>query len=188
MNKLNLLNKLEKLELDKKTMALIVFIFLLLFYIDFNFAVKLQLKGIKTLTPKIIKLKKDLNSLAKDLTVMQDLKNKQMEVRQSGTFQAKKIITREQIPQLLEDISDIANRNQVKINKINKVSPSKESKSEEEKIALDLVCDYHHLGSFINALENAEKFISIEEIKITPNTSDYFQQNIKLVLKTYVKK
>lgn len=185
MSSSDLLNKFKKLELDKKKIFLFAIVFLFIVYIDFISLVKLQLRGIKTISSEIIKLKTDMNNLTKDAIIMQDFKNKQIKAGPDTSLKVKKIITQDQMPLFLQDIAALANRNNVKIIKI---SPSKESRSDEEKIALDLSCDYHHLGSFLNALENAEKFIAVEEIKITSNTSNYFQQNVKLVLKTYVKK
>lgn len=189
MNKLNLLNKLESIDLDKKKIILVGVIFLLVIYIDFTYLLKLQLKGIKTLNPKIIKLKKDINNLTKDSAIIQDLKGKSLKgTTGGGTLKVKKIISPDQLPQLLQDISDVANANQVKLINLTKISPSKDAKSDEERISLDLTCDYHHFGAFINALENAGKFMSMEEIKITSDPANYFQQNVKLVLKIYVKK
>ena len=69
----NLLNKLKGLKLDNKKIFIIAFVGVLILYIDFAFIMKLQLQGIRTLTPKIIKLKKDFDNLAKDLSWMHDL-------------------------------------------------------------------------------------------------------------------
>jgi hypothetical protein len=55
-------------------------------------------------------------------------------------------------------------------------------------INLDLLCDYHHLGKFINDLENAEILFGVEGIRITSQEGNYFQQKVNLILKTYVKK
>ena len=191
-----LLDKLNELKVDNKKIFLIAFVGVLILYIDFAFIMKLQLQGIRTLTPKIIKLKKDVDNLAKDLSWMQDLERKASKDKaQIGALKPKEIISEDKILLLLQKVSDLANKNQVKIMQIN---TSKDAKVQEEVIAgerllpviitLDLICGYHSLGSFINALENAGQYIDVQDIKIIRDPHDYLLQNVNLVLKTYAKK
>jgi Tfp pilus assembly protein PilO len=131
-----------------------------------------------------------MEALSRDLIAMQQSKTKQEVVTK-----AKEIISEGQLPWLLQEISDIANKFEVKITQI---KPSQDVKSQEEIIApvklfplfitLDLSCGYHSLGSFINELENANRFIAIKDMRISRSSSDYLHQSITLVLKTYVKK
>jgi len=193
----NLLNKLNELKLDNKKIFLIAFVGLLILYADFAFIMKLQLQGIRTVTPKIIKLKKDIDNLAKDLSWMQDLERKASKDKtQIGApNKAKEIISEDKILLLLQEVSDLANMNKVKIMQIN---TSKDTKVQEEVIAgerllpiiitLDLTCGYHSLGSFINALENAGQYIDVQDMKIIRDPHDFLLQNVNLVLKTYAKK
>ncbi len=192
----NLLNKLNELKLDNKKIFLIAFVGLLILYVDFAFIMKLQLQGIITLTPKIIKLKKDVDNLAKDLSLMQDLERKASKDKaQIGALKPKEIISENKILLLLQEVSELANKNRVKIMQIN---TSKDTKAQEEVIAgerllpiiitLDLTCGYHSLGSFINALENARHFIELQDMKIIRDPHDHLLQNVNLVIKTYAKK
>jgi Tfp pilus assembly protein PilO len=194
---INLLNKLNELKVAHKKIFIIAFVGVLILYLDFAFIMKLQLQGIRTLTPKIIKLKKDIDSLAKDLSWMQDLGRRQSKDKaQIGApNKAKEIISEDKILLLLQKVSDLANKNRVKIMQIN---TSKDAKVQEEVIAgerllpiiitLDLTCGYHSLGSFINALENARHFIELQDMKIIRDPRDYLLQNVNLVLKTYAKR
>ena len=193
---INLLNKFQTLiklrdKLDNKTILLIILVWLIIICITFSFLIKLQLATIRAVTGKIIRLEKDTDALTKNLALMQ-----QEKIKQKTVSKAKKIIPEEEVSLLLQDISNIANKHNVKIMEL---KPSKESKAKETKatptaeltpilITLDLFCSYHNLGSFINDLENAEVFMAVEELKITPQQADYFKQRVSLVLKTYVKK
>ena len=193
----NLLNRLRAFKfpdlkaLDKKKMALIIGISLVVIYIDFAFLVKLQIKTIKTVAPQVAKLNSTIKTLTKDLANMQELKRKQNEIKQKGLSEAKKIISEAQIPLFLQDISDIANSNKVKIMQI---KPAKEGPNEfgakftPLTITLDLSCDYHQLGSFLNKLGTASGFIIVQNMKISRDPGNYFFQNVNFVLKTYVKK
>lgn len=194
MCSLKMINLLNKIQLDKKKIFFIVLGSFVILYLDFVFLIGLQFKHIKNISPKIIKLKQDMENFSKELATMQDLKGKQVETKQKALLKAKKVISEEQIALLLQSISDVANKNNVSISKI------LPSKAKEERasagtlkltsllITLDLSCGYHNLGRFLNDLENAENFITVQEMKITYSSSDYLRQNVNLVLKTYVKK
>lgn len=188
---------LNKLTQDKKKIILVIAVAAIFLYLDFTLLIGSQLKGIKNISPKIIKLKTDLNNFSKDLVKIQDLKDKQPGRKIDASFRPKKFITDAEIPSLLKTISEIANKNTVKIIQI---KPAKELKPSPDKtaslpaasssllIALDLICDYHHFGKFLNELEDAGIFLAVEEMKISSQSLDYFQQKVNLVLKTYVKK
>lgn len=180
--------------IDKKKIILIIIIAAAFFYADYSFVIKTQVESVKTLKNQTTKLKEEMNSLDKTLADFNNLKNKQDRL---GT-KRKKIFSEERIPALLEDISDIANKNSVKIMQIR---PSKEVKARDEKaraqgqggvvgltISLDLSCSYHNLGSFVNDMENADTFIAVQEMKIRRDQNNPLEETANLVLKTYVKK
>ncbi|MBM3254746.1 MAG: hypothetical protein FJZ08_00365 [Candidatus Omnitrophica bacterium] len=183
-------------ELDKNKIILIVAFFLILVYLDISFIIRAQARGIGALQPKIIKLNTDIKDLAKGLAAIKEFT--QGEALTAGKVQpeaAKKIIQEAELPLLLQEIADTANGASVKILQI---KPIKDPKAKEEvvagvkvmplSIALDLSCGYHSLGSFISAIENSNKFMLTQEIKILTNPQNYLYQNVALTIKTYVKK
>lgn len=192
-----MLNFLEKFNLDNKKIILLVLASLVVVYLDFSFFIKSQLNGIKDITPKIIELKSDIGAVSKDLASMQDLKAKQDKTKQSSTVKAKKIIREEDLPDLLEYISGLANKNNIKIMQI---KPSKELKTKDSAavkeapkfspilISLDLICVYHNLGLFLTDIENAGSLMGVEALKIESVPTNYQQERVNLVLRTYVKK
>lgn len=185
---MKMMNLLNKFGLDNKKIFLFMLLCLIMVYIDFAFITKLQLRSIGTARAKIIKLEKDLDSLNKDLVAIRQAKKEQIAVAET-----KKIISEEEIPSLLQDISNTANKYNVKIMQIKpfRDTETKEKLTSRRKllVTLDLLCGYHSLGSFINDLENAERFITVQEMKIvrSSSSSDYLYQNVNLVLRTYVK-
>ncbi len=196
---INLLNKFNALKLDKldnKKIFFIILVCLFIFYIDFTFFMKLQLQGIRTLTPKIVELKKEINNVAKDLSRLQDLERKaDKDKTQMAAPKFKEVICEDKTLLLLQEVSNLANKNKVKIMQIN---TSKDAKIQDEVIAgerllpiiitLDLICDYHSLCSFINALENTRYFIELQDMKITRDSHNYILQDVNLILKTYARK
>lgn len=186
---INLSDKLDKIELNKKKVSLIILVCIVIICIDFIFFLKPQVKNVRELGPKIKQLKKDIEALNKDLASLQDLKNRQNEL----LSKAKKIISEGQLPLLFKDISDIANKSNVKIMQM---KPAAELQSEAKAqgkflpiiLAIDLSCSYHSLGKFINALETSAQFMAVQEIKIEPDTKDFLRQNVNLLIMTCVRK
>lgn len=197
-----MLDVLKKIKLDKKKILLIIAASLVVVYLDFAFLVKSQFRSLRGIRSKITKLKKELGNLNKDLDIMRDLEQKQTDIKQETISKVKQIITEEQLPLLIQDISRIANEHSVKIMQIKPVKDLKAPGGKASNIikpdigkltsiliTLDLTCGYHNLGSFINDLDNSEQFIAmIEELKIISDPADYLQQRVNLTLKVYVKK
>jgi len=188
---------IENIQQDKKKLLLAVLLSISVLYIDFSFILKSQLNSSGELRKKIIKLKTNITNSTKELSMMGNLQQKQSQTKEAISSKVKKFLTDEQISSLMEEISDIAVRNNVKIMQI---KPSKEQllKKEEKTpltekfiplyLTMDLICGYHNLGSFICEMENNETFISVQNMRILPDKNDYLNENISLVLKTYVEK
>lgn len=197
----DLLSKLKTLKiagrLKEQKVLVILIVCPVLLYLDFAFIIKSQLNSIKTSLTRTTRLKTDIDNLNKDLAIIQRLKSSPSGVAQKITPESREIINDEGIPSLLQYISDAANKNNVRILQIKPFKDLKakqagpaapQDKPDPLLITLDLSCDYHNFGKFINELENKKFFISAEEIKIRPDPGDSFKQAISAVLKTYVKK
>jgi Tfp pilus assembly protein PilO len=184
----NLLNKLGS---DTQKLFLIVLVSAVVIYVDYAFIIKLQLGNIGGAKTKIIKLEKDIVALNKDLALMQQ---SQDQMKQKTPLKTKTIISEDEMTGLLQEIFNLANKDNVRIIQIR---PLKDPKAKEEvmgsqkimpvAIVMDLSCVYHSLGSFICDLENAEQFLAVQDLKIVRSPGDYMRQNVTLNLKTYVK-
>lgn len=185
--------QISDLKLDNKKIMLVALAVLFIVYIDCAFVIKIQLANLRALKPKVAKLKKDITTFNKDFAVTNSLKDNQ---GQTGTAD-KQAISEDDLPDLLEYISDIGNKHNVKIMQI---KSSKETKAKDDKlfhpaaksspvyISLDVFSSYHNLGVFINTLESSDKFIAVQDMKISRDKNDYMRQEAILTLKTYVKK
>jgi Tfp pilus assembly protein PilO len=188
-----LLDKIKAKKLDQKTLIIVIVVAVILLYLDFSFILKMQIKSAKDLSTKIAKIKKDIDLLNKDIALMQKEGLKEEQLKEPAFD--KKIITEAEVPSLLQEISDAANKNNARIIQIKSAVDTKSKDAvnlANKKIApviitLDLMCAYHNLGSFLNQLENSENFISISNLKIAREQSDYLRQRINLELKSYVR-
>ena len=189
IEKIKKINLIEKFALDSKKIVLILIISSMFLYLDFNFLLKAQMSGLKSLKEGVVKLNNDFKGLDLGLKNMRNAKSQPKSLPPS---KAKIVISDYQLASLLQDISKIANTNNVEILQI---KPSRETgkaaaalKFSPVSISLDLICGYHNLGKFINALESNQAFISIESFKIEARSGDALKQRVSLILKTYVKK
>lgn len=182
-------NLLNKLQLDNKKLILISLFFFIIVYADVTFFIKMQMDSIKNLKPQIVKFKHDIDTLNKSLSAGNNLNDKKNQVNIPS------IISKDELSVLLEEISTLANNNEVTLMQIKAVKdPKKNDKtSESEKfeplyISLDVSGGYHDVGAFINDLENAQYFIAVSDMDISHNERDPLRQSVNLLMKTYVKK
>ena len=184
----SLLQAIERLELDNKKILLIGLISILVIYVDYSYIIKLQFRSLRNTNSKIVRLEKDIGNISKDLTKMQQFKTKPADASQWSAAKNKIIISKEQVAPLLEDISAIANKNNIKIMQI---KPLKESKGKDVTtgsvlISLDLVGNYHNLWAFVNEIENALELMAVEGMKMEPDSMNYLQQKVNLILRAYL--
>ena len=187
---------LTDIQLNNQKKILIVIFLILIVYIDSCYILKAQIAGLKSIDPKIARLNTDLANLNRGLENMRLSKsNPAVAPKQKKALPSSKILPESQISGLLQEISNAANKFDIKIDQMR---PSRQVQKEktiigQEKlipmlINLDLTSDYHNLGRFIQALENSLVFMSVEEMEISTQLPDYMKQKVTLVLKTYVTK
>ncbi|MCM8789699.1 MAG: type 4a pilus biogenesis protein PilO [Candidatus Omnitrophica bacterium] len=184
--------------LDNKKIILISIAAVLFLLMDFNL-LKMQLNGNKKLTAKIIKVKKDIDTLNQDLKKMEELKKRFEDSRGKTSTKLKKLLSEQELTFLLQYISGLAKQNDIQISQLKparqsaaadfkKVGAGKQPASTAYSVSVDLICGYHDLGAFLNNLENGEIFIEAKSIKIIPQAQDVLKQKVNLNLMTYVKK
>lgn len=197
VDKIKNLKFLNTLELDNKKLILIFLISAAVFYFDFSLILKAQIASLSKSSAEVARKSSELTSLERDLKNMQDLKTKKALPEATSLSKAKRFITESQVSTLLQDISDLANNNDVRILQ---VKPSRDQKASADTklnpgpgltvfyIALDLTGSFHQLGKFINDLENSQVFLMVQELKIDSQKDNYLKQKASVLLKTYVKK
>jgi len=184
---------ITKLQLDSKKILLIAISAVFVIYIDCSFLIKAQVSGLRSLSAKATALKKNIESFNKDSAALKGLSVKQ---GGSASGPVKEVLTENKLAGLLEYISDAGNANNVKIMQL---KTAREARAKNEKpaaavsfapvyITLEALSNYHNLGAFITALENAGSFLAVEDITIMRDKSDYLRQQVNLTLRTYVKK
>ena len=193
---INVLHYLTSLTRDKNKVILIAVVSALIIIGDYTFLLKGQLSGLRSATTKIIKTKKDLAEATREVGRV-----KSGAGGQQAPVKIKKMLSEDAIEDLMEEIDVLAKENKINIIQVKRSGESsvgKDAKVKKDKgapketnipllIILDVVGDYHNLGTFLNQLENGEKLISVEEMTINAEADNSLLQEAHFVLKTYVK-
>lgn len=190
---------LKKIQLDNQKIILVCLLFVIVAYIDYAFLIKMQVSNIRAVKPKVAKLKGDIGVYNKYL---EDSKN----VGQKQKAPYLRMLSNDQVPLLLEEISNMARSNNVLLMQVSQVKETRkkedrkaQQKAQKQKqeqpdnlipiyIALDLSGKYHDFGKFINDLENSDKFIAVQDMAIKQQLADASSQTANILIKTYVKK
>lgn len=113
------------------------------------------------------------------------------------------------MPDILQDISDIASESKVKITKIEPLkaeqqqgaaAPANGSGKPQEKaisgktellytempIKIEARGGYHALGKFINDIENAKNIMAIGDLEISANSDDMYNHGVRLLIVAYI--
>jgi len=194
---------------DKKKLAIAAIALAFFLYADFSFGIGGQINYLKDLNKKITQRSKEIETLKTDIAYVQ-----QKKTPVAGSPVVVKTLPQEKdIPALLQHISGLAGANGIRVMQIDstkeaqkaektvkKPAVTKDKKNPKKvsaapsvnlpivKIKLDVVGGYHKLGSFINALENSDKFCFVDELMIGRDPAEPLREKINLVIKTYVKK
>jgi len=102
----------------------------------------------------------------------------------------KMLPTEQEIPALLENLSDMARKSNIKIVGIMPVV-TKDDKTkkiavyQEKPILINAKSGYHELGKFISNMENADRFMKVSDIQIKTNNQSPKKHDVELTVLTY---
>jgi len=140
---------------------------------------------IKTLSDNLKKTKDDIGKITEYKTQVQDLKGKVDQLRL-------RVRTKQEVPFIIEKISRIAHKNDLKIDQI---MPNTADESVlldhlertyfDLPILIEARSTYHDFGRFINALESDDTFFKVDEFTVAAMAGSRLN-TVKMTLKTIV--
>jgi type IV pilus assembly protein PilO len=129
-------------------------------------------------------------SVEKQKQKIKAAKAKINELEQDISYYEKKLPQEKDIPDLLQYLSNIATETNIKLLEIEK---KQEIRQEQEQafyvtVPFNLILKggYHEIGRFINRLENAERFMKIENLTIEEDKKNPFEHRGEMVVYTYI--
>ena len=112
------------------------------------------------------------------------------ELKRDIIYYERKLPTEKDIPDLLQNLSATATETGVKLLEIEKKQEIREERGQTFYITVpfNLVFKggYHNIGSFVNKLENAERFMKIQHLTIKGDAKDPFEHRAEAVVLTYI--
>jgi len=146
------------------------------------------------IAPRVQKLRMEIKAVQNDLEFKDRLKAKRVSLEDQLKLYANKLSRERELPSLLEDLSRTARTSNIKILGITpqdkalaKISlRAKESEVyQEHPISVTAESGYHQLGTFVNKLENNERFMRIADINIKANKANPKRHDVEFVVCAY---
>ncbi len=136
--------------------------------------VKMRLRSAEALIANEVRIKKQYENLSRETRVLEE-----------------SLPGQDEISNLLGDFSRVAESSGVKILRIKplvEISGAAEPNEfyAEFPILIEARGGYHQLGSFVDKLEDMDRFISIEDVDIKGRSGDPRRHDIKLRVTTYI--
>jgi len=192
----DILKKLPQVEMDKTNrnillLSILILVVIIVLYVYLFLGP--TLKGIFDVFPKIHSRSMDIKLVLNDSEFEGKLKNKQSDLEAKIGKYEKRLSREKEIPMLLESLSKMAKESHVKIlsitpgdrSLIRKKQEKKGSVYEEVPIAITAQCGYHDLGTFINRLENDERYMQVSDIAIRSRGTTPKRHDIDFVVYAY---
>ena len=174
-----------------QTIALIGAVALITAVVYLNFILKPQVTGVAREIIEKNKLTRELKGAQGDVGRIGSLR-KDIESHNKKIERYEKILPAEQeIPTLLENLSDMARASNVKIvgitPSITKSENTQSNKTYEEiPILISAKSGYHELGNFLAKLENSDRFMKVVDIKIRSSAATPKRHDVDLLVLTYI--
>ncbi len=113
--------------------------------------------------------------------------------REKVEYYEKRLPVEQEIPSLLENLSSMAKSSNIKIIGITPLPllpkdmlAQKGKIYKEIPILINAKSGYHELGTFLNKLENADRFMKVVDIEIKANKQTPKKHDVELIVCTYI--
>lgn len=179
---------------EKNRYAVLGGIMLAIFIFWYFLLMQPQLKNLMKLSPQIVELARNLTEAQRNIQAIGEHRERLAQLRAQAKASGGKILLKEEIPAILEDISRIANESKVRINQIIPIKESQQlvlSKDDGKYYSLPVLvtarASYHNIGRFFSRIEGADIFMSITDFDIVANSDDPSLHSLKVTIKAFVR-
>lgn len=180
--------------IDEKTRPYLIggilFVILLTAYFIFMRPI---LRYFVIINPKISLSAKELKAAREDIANIERYRQQVTRLRERMKEVGYKILLKEEIPIILENISRIANELNIRIDQIMPLKESQEEvlKNDEGRyyslpVLINARGSYHNIGRFFNRIEADKVFMTISDFDISSTSDNPVRHSIKLTIRTFV--
>jgi len=127
-------------------------------------------------------------SIEKQREKIENAKIRIDELKNDISFYEKKLPTEKDIPDLLQYLSTVAKESDVKLLEIEKKQEIRQEEMLYVTVPFKLILKggYHNIGSFVSKLENADRFMKIQELEVKEDKKNSFEHRGEMVVYTYI--
>jgi len=165
----------------------------LLLLVDYFCVLQFQIGALNSLSPQIATLSNDIHTANTNIQKSPQYRTDLKFLKEKLNKVNLKIRSKEEVPLILENISRIANKNGLKIEKIipqtaeaDPILKNEDGQYFSVPIDIEAKSSYHDFARFINQLETEEIFLMIPEISILKNNDDMMHHSIVLLINAIV--
>jgi len=155
------------------------------------FPIQFQGAALQALTPKVRDLGQDLENTRNNIQRIAQYQKELTQLKTKLDYINKKIKPKEELPALLEMISLIASKNNVKIEQVMPQTTAQKAvldNSDGKYFAVPIVIEarsgYHDFGRFLNQLEQEGVFTDLSDFTFASEAMDANRHLIKMTMKT----
>ena len=178
---------------EEKKIYLIGVVTLITVVLYVSFIILPKMSELARTAREVSDLKDQINVVTSRVKKMEETSGKLESLRDEQKIYAKQLPPEKEIPSLLEGLSSIAEKAGVDIKSITPyaiIEPDPRSAQDvyyrEMPLLLTAKSGYHQLGAFISNIAEAQRFITIEDVRIQYDARAPRMHNVRMLLKTYV--
>jgi len=156
-----------------------------------NFLVKPQIMNLLSITAKIHSIDMDLKNAMSDIAKIDKFKEEIEKSRGKIDSYEKMLPVEQEIPTLLQYLSNMAKSSKIKILGITPVMQKEEKPDpnriyQEIPILISFKSGYYELVEFLKKLENSDRFMKVADISIRGSTGASNKHDVELLVLTYI--
>ena len=178
---------------DKKTQIMILggLLSILVVVIYISFMLMPQIERVFEAVGQVSKVGADLKEAQYNIANIPKFKSSLVTYEEKVDRYEKMLPAQQEIPSLLESLSDMAKKSNVKIIGIMPVV-GKEDRAKkgqiykEIPILINAKSGYHELGKFLSNMENADRFMKVSGIQIKFNSQSPKKHDTEIMVLTYI--
>ena len=187
---------------EQKTLALVIGLGLVTLWMYFSFIVSPLIREIGDLGRQVRDAREQLKVVRVSTANETTLRDQQRQLQEGVGSMQQLLPSEEELPAVIESLSDLAGQSQVKIQTIFPQRPGSDGgRKDKDKgpvgepkqpeiykevmIQIDALAGFHQLGSFLSQVEQAEKPMRVAGLRITQDPKETKRQRVKLLLQSY---
>ncbi|MFA5060376.1 MAG: type 4a pilus biogenesis protein PilO [Candidatus Omnitrophota bacterium] len=178
---------------EKNGQYILIGVLLGIFLLMYAIVTRPILNNLTKISPKITLLSKDYRQALSDIKNVENYQAQVVQFREKMKTVGLKILSKEEIPAILENISRLAGQSKVHISQIMPLKESQElilSNDEGKYYSLPILVNarggYHDIGRFFNKIENDKIFMSVIDFDIAATSDDPLKHLAKITIKAFI--